>query len=105
MSAALMQGHCLQRRPCTNQHMSGGREFHRKYQRQLHHISPDTRRYMRQGWINVEPTSQTVGSTVSWHFVEKLMNIQSLNHPPYPNRWMITLIRQGSGGGGGSEGS
>ena len=26
-----------------------------------HHISPDTRRYMRQGWINVEPTSQTVG--------------------------------------------
>ena len=26
-----------------------------------HHISPDTRRYMRQGWINVEPMSQTVG--------------------------------------------
>ena len=26
-----------------------------------HHISPDTRRYMRQGLINVEPMSQTVG--------------------------------------------
>ena len=26
-----------------------------------HHISPDTRRYMQQGWINVEPMSQTVG--------------------------------------------
>ena len=24
------------------------------------------------------------------------MNIQYLNHPPYPNRWMITLIQQGS---------
>ena len=35
MSAALMQGHCLRRRPCIKQHMSGGREFHRKYYRQL----------------------------------------------------------------------
>ena len=26
-----------------------------------HHISPDTRRYMRQGLINAEPMSQTVG--------------------------------------------
>ena len=25
------------------------------------------------------------------------MNIQYLNHPPYPNRWMITLIQQGLG--------
>ena len=24
------------------------------------------------------------------------MNIQYRNHPPYPNRWMITLIQQGS---------
>ena len=24
------------------------------------------------------------------------MNIQYLNHPPYPNRWMITLTQQGS---------
>ena len=24
------------------------------------------------------------------------MNIQYLNHPPYSNRWMITLIQQGS---------
>ena len=35
MSAALMQGHCLRRRPCIKQHMSGGLEFHRKYHRQL----------------------------------------------------------------------
>ena len=58
-----------------------------------HHISPDTRRYMRQGWINVEPMSQPVGQP---NLVEKLMIIQYLNHPPYPNRWMITLIQQGS---------
>ena len=24
------------------------------------------------------------------------MNIQYLNQPPYPNRWMITLIQKGS---------
>ena len=51
---------------------------------------------MRQGWINVAPTSQTVGQ----HYVGifwKLMNIQYLNHLPYPNRWMITLIQQGLG--------
>ena len=35
MSATLMQGHCLRRRPCIKQHMSGGREFHRAYHRQL----------------------------------------------------------------------
>ena len=35
MSAALMQGHCLRRRPDIKRHMSGGREFHRKYHRQL----------------------------------------------------------------------
>ena len=35
MSAALMQGHCLRRRPCIKQHMSGRPEFHRKYHRQL----------------------------------------------------------------------
>ena len=35
MSAALMQGHCLRRRPCIKQHVSGGREFHRTYHRQL----------------------------------------------------------------------
>ena len=46
MSAALMQGHCIRRRPCIKQHMSGCREFHRKYHRQLPpHL---TRRYMRQ---------------------------------------------------------
>ena len=35
MSAALMQGHCLRRRPAIKQHMSSGREFHPKYHRQL----------------------------------------------------------------------
>ena len=25
------------------------------------------------------------------------MNIKYLNHPPYPNRWMICLIQQGLG--------
>ena len=30
MSAALMQGHFLRRRPDIKQHMSGGREFHRQ---------------------------------------------------------------------------
>ena len=60
MSAALMQGHCLRRRPCIKQHMSGGRQLRRKYH-SSHHISPDTIRYMRQGWINVGPMSQTVG--------------------------------------------
>ena len=33
---------------------------------------------------------------LSWYLVEKLMKIKYLNHPPYPNRWMITLIQQGS---------
>ena len=28
-------------------------------------------------------------------FFEKLMNIQYLNLPPYPNRWMVWLIQQG----------
>ena len=34
-SAALMQGHCIRRRPCIKQHMSGGPESNRKYHRQL----------------------------------------------------------------------
>ena len=29
-------------------------------------------------------------------FFEKLMNIQYLNLPPYPNRWMVWLIQQGA---------
>ena len=85
-----MQGHCLRRRPDIKRHMSSGREFYRKYHRQLppHLTRHETLHAMRQGWINVEPMSQTVG---------KLMNIQYLNHPPYPNRWMITLIQKGLG--------
>ena len=60
MSAALMQGHCLRRRPCIKQHMSGGQNFAGSITDSSYHVSPGTRRYMRQGWINVEPTSQTV---------------------------------------------
>ena len=96
MSAALMQGHCLRRRPCIKQHMSSCREFHRKYHRQL---PPHLTRHEKLHaagldfcWANVADS----GPTLSWHFVEKLMNIQYLNHPPYPNRWMIALIQQGS---------
>ena len=96
MSAALMRGHCLRRRPCIKQHMSDGREFHRKYHRQLppHLTKQETLHAagLDYCWANVANS----GPTLSWHFVEKLMNIQYINHPPYPNRWMITLIQQGS---------
>ena len=64
MSAALMQGYCLRRRPCIKQHMSGGREFHRKYQRQLpphltrHETSCDRVGLMlsqrRRQWANIK---------------------------------------------------
>ena len=30
-------------------------------------------------------------------FLWKIMNIKYLDHPPYPNRLMITLIQQGLG--------
>ena len=30
-------------------------------------------------------------------FFGKLINIQYLNPPPYPNRWIIILIQQGLG--------
>ena len=36
-------------------------------------------------------------ANITLAFFGKLMNIQYLNHPPYPNRWMITLIQQGLG--------
>ena len=51
---------------------------------------------MRQGWINVGPMSQTVGQHWVGIWLQKILNIQYLNHPPHPNRWMITLIQQGS---------
>ena len=35
------------------------------------------------------------GPTLNTHFVKKLMNIQYLNLPFYPNMWLIWLIRQG----------
>ena len=97
MSAAFMQGHCLRRRPDIKRHMSGGREFHRKYQRQL---PPHLTRHETLHSPGLDYCSANVadsGPTLSWYFVGKLMNIQYLNHPPYPNRWMITLIQQGIG--------
>ena len=92
-SAALMQGHWLRRRPDIKQHMSDVLEFHRKYHRELLPHFTRHESYMRQGWINVLDS----GPTLNLHFVGKLMNMQYLNHPPYPNRWMITLIQQGIG--------
>ena len=97
MSAALMQGHCLWRRPDIKRHMSGGREFHRKYHRQLlpHLTRHETLHApgLDYCWSNVADS----GPTLSWHFVAKLLNIQYLNHPPYPDRCKITLIQQGLG--------
>ena len=61
MSAALMQGHCLRRRPDTKRHMSGGRECHRKYHRNLPPHLTRHKTLHAPGWINVEPASQTVG--------------------------------------------
>ena len=57
MSAALMQGHCQRRWPDIKRHMSGGRECHRKYHRQLPpHLT------------NVADS----GPTLIWHFLENL---------------------------------
>ena len=91
MSVVLMWGHCLRHRPYIKQHMSAGRVAHRK---RLRHRPPhltgtcgrvelmvSQRRRQR---VNIEKT-----------FFEKLMNIQYLNLPPYPNRWMVCLIQQG----------
>ena len=94
MSATLMQGHWLRRRHDIKRHMSGGREFQRKCHRQLppHLTRHETLHapWLDECWAKLADS----GPTLSWHFVEILMNIQYLNHPPYPNRWMITLIQQ-----------
>ena len=47
---------CLRRRPCIKQHMSAGRVAHRKCRR---HRPPHLTRHVREGWINIDPTSQT----------------------------------------------
>ena len=95
MSAALMQGHCLRRRPCIKQHMSGDENFTGSITDSSHHISPDTRQYMRQGWLLLSQCRRQ-WANIKLAFGWKIKNIQYLNHPPYPNRWMITLIQQGS---------
>ena len=58
MSVVLMWGHCLRHRPYIKQHMSAGRVAHRKCRR---HRPPHLTRLVREGWINVDPTSQTAG--------------------------------------------
>ena len=87
MSAASMQGHCLQRRPNIKRHMSGGWEFHRKYHRQLpphltrHETLMLSQRHRQWGNIKLE---------FCWKINE--YSISKLS-----NRWMITLIQQGLG--------
>ena len=91
MSVVLMWGHSLRHRPFIKQHMSAGRVAHRK---RLRHRPPHLTEtcvrvelmvsQRRRQWANIKKT-----------FFEKLMNIQYLNLPPYPNRWMVLLIQQG----------
>ena len=81
-----MWGHCLRHRPYIKQHMSADRVAHRKRP----HLTATCMRVelmvsqRRRQRANIKKT-----------FFEKLMNIQYLNLPPYPNRWMVWLIQQG----------
>ena len=91
MSAVLMWGHCLRHRPYIKQHMSAGRVAHRK---RLRHRPP----YLTATCMRVElmvSQRRRQRANIKKTFFEKLMNIQYLNLPPYPNRWMVWLIQQG----------
>ena len=86
-----MGGHCLRHRPYIKQHMSAGRVAHRK---RLRHRPPHlTATCMRVELMVSQFRRQRANNKKN--FFEKLMNIQYLNLPPYPNRWMIWLIQQG----------
>ena len=86
-----MWGHCLRHRPYIKQHMSAGRVAHRK---RLRHRPPHlTATCMRVELMVSRRRRQR--AKIKKTFFEKLMNIQYLNHPPYPNRWMVWLIQQG----------
>ena len=91
MSAVLMWGHCLRHRPYIKQHMSAGRVAHRK---RLRHRPP----HLTGTCVRVElmvSQRRRQRANIEKTFFEKLMNIQYLNLPPYPNRWMVWLIQQG----------
>ena len=91
MSVVLMWGHCLRHRPYIKQHMSAGRVAHRK---RLRHRPPHlTATCMRVELMVSQHRRQR--ANIKKTFFEKLMNIQYLNLPPYPNRWMVWLIQQG----------
>ena len=91
MSVVLMWGHCLRHRPYIKQHMSAGRVAHRK---RLRHRPPHlTATCMRVELMVSQRRRQR--ANIKKTFFEKLMNIQYLNLPPYPNRWVVWLIQQG----------
>ena len=91
MSVVLMWGHCLRHRLYIKQHMSAGRVAHRK---RLRHRPPHlTATCMRVELMVSQRRRQR--ANIKKTFFEKLMNIQYLNLPPYPNRWMVWLIQQG----------
>ena len=91
MSVVLMWGHCLRHRPYIKQHMSAGRVAHRK---RLRHRPPHlTATCMRVELMVSQRRRQR--ANIKKTFFEKLMNIQYLNLPPYPNRLMVWLIQQG----------
>ena len=86
-----MWGHCLRHRPYIKQHMSAGRVAHRK---RLRHRPP----HLTETCVRVElmvSQRRRQRANIKKTFFEKLMNIQYLNLPPYPNRWMVWLIQQG----------
>ena len=56
-----MQGHRLDAGPTLGNTCLVAENITGSITDSSHHISLDTERYMRQGWINVEPTSQTAG--------------------------------------------
>ena len=91
MSVVLMWGHCLRHRPYIKQHMPAGRVAHRK---RLRHRPP----HLTGTCVRVElmvSQRRRQRANIKKTFFEKLMNIQYLNLPPYPNRWMVWLIQQG----------
>ena len=91
MSVVLMWGHCLRHRPYIKQHMAAGRVAHRK---RLRHRPP----HLTETCVRVElmvSQRREQRANIKKTFFEKLINIQYLNLPPYPNRWMVWLIQQG----------
>ena len=91
MSVVLMWGHCLRHRPYIKQHMSAGWVAHRK---PLRHRPP----HLTGTCVRVElmvSQRRRQRASIEKTFFEKLTNIQYLNLPPYPNRWMVWLIQQG----------